>query len=213
VFKRDPNARLVVNAGFAHIQKSGKYLGGSSMAEFFQKISGIEPVCIEQTMMMQHARPDQDHPHFAAIVAGAHLPGPTVYVGADGKDWTLKPGQYDASVVFPPQNSDTGKPAWAALGGQRVPYPVNGEVCRGVLPCLIEARYANEGDDAIPADRVRLAPSDSLGLSDSLTVVTNHDAKGELFLRPGSYRVSSSDAHGHVLFTRDITVGTAEAAK
>ena len=29
VFKKDPNARLVVNAGFAHVQKTGKYLGGT----------------------------------------------------------------------------------------------------------------------------------------------------------------------------------------
>ena len=61
VFKKDPNARLVVNAGFAHVQKTGKYLGGSSMGEFFHKISGIDPLTIEQTMMIQHARPDQDH--------------------------------------------------------------------------------------------------------------------------------------------------------
>src|SRR5580765_5370642 len=33
VFKRDPNARLVVNAGFGHIQKAGVYLGGSSIAK------------------------------------------------------------------------------------------------------------------------------------------------------------------------------------
>ncbi|MEO9078335.1 MAG: hypothetical protein ABI268_03385, partial [Rhodanobacter sp.] len=33
VFKLDPHARLVVEAGYAHIQKSGKFLGGSSMAE------------------------------------------------------------------------------------------------------------------------------------------------------------------------------------
>ena len=32
VFRHDPHARLVVNAGFSHIQKSGDYFGGSSMA-------------------------------------------------------------------------------------------------------------------------------------------------------------------------------------
>jgi hypothetical protein len=67
IFKQDPDARLVVDAGFAHIQKTGKYLGGSSMAEFFEKMSGIDPLCIEQTMMIQHARPDQDHPYYTAI--------------------------------------------------------------------------------------------------------------------------------------------------
>ncbi len=55
VFRKDPNARLVVNAGFAHVQKTGRYLRGSSMGEFFKQISGIDPLTIEQTMMMQHA--------------------------------------------------------------------------------------------------------------------------------------------------------------
>ena len=213
VFKHDPAARVVVNAGFAHIQKSGKYLGGSSMAEFFQKISGIEPLCIEQTMMIQHARPDQDHPHYLAIAGNAHLKSPTVYVGADGKPWTLKPGQYDASVVFPPQDSDAGRPDWATLGGERVSYPVAAELCRAVLPCLIEARYADEGDDAIPADRVRLAPSDSTGFSERVNVVISHDATGDLFLRPGRYHLSATDARNRVLFTRDISIGKSEAAK
>jgi hypothetical protein len=67
VLKKDPNARLVVNAGFAHVQKSGKYLGGTSMGDFFHRISGIDPLTIEQTMMIQHARTDQDHPYYLAV--------------------------------------------------------------------------------------------------------------------------------------------------
>ncbi len=76
VFKKDPNARLVVNAGFAHVQKSGKYLGGTSMGEFFKKISGIDPLTIEQTMMIQHARTDQDHPYYTALTQAQHLGEP-----------------------------------------------------------------------------------------------------------------------------------------
>ena len=115
--------------------------------------------------------------------------------------------------MFPPQDSDTGRPDWAALGGERVSYPIAGELCRGVLPCLIEARYADEGEDAIPADRARLAPSDSAGLSERVSVVTNKDATGELFLRPGRYRLSATDARNRLLFTREISVGKAEASK
>ena len=32
-------------------------LRGSSMGEFFKQVSGIDPLTIEQTMMMQHGRP------------------------------------------------------------------------------------------------------------------------------------------------------------
>ena len=209
--KKDPNARLIVNAGFAHIQKSGKYLGGSSMVEFFRKISGIDPLCIEQTMMIQHARTDQDHPYYLALPHTAAPSHPSIYVDGAGKPWTLKPGEYDVSVVFPPQESENGRPSWAALDGLRVRYPITADLCRGVVPCLVEARYANEGEDAIPADRARLAPRDDAGLSDRLSIVVSHDAtQSELYLRPGNYRLSATDVHGRVLFTRDQTIGASD---
>jgi len=210
VFKHDPNARLVVNAGFAHIQKTGKYLGGSSMVEFFQKISGIDPLCIEQTMLIQHARPDQDHPNYLAVTQAHHLTQPTVFINGEGKTWTLKPGEYDASVFFPPQETDGTRPDWLTLGGLRSSYAVASDLCHNVFPCLIEARYANEGEDAIPADRVRM----NVVADDASTanrIVSHHgEAQGELFLRPGSYRLSGMDKQGHTLSSRDISIGGAK---
>jgi len=35
ILKADPNAKIVVNAGYAHIQKTGRFLGAESMAEHF----------------------------------------------------------------------------------------------------------------------------------------------------------------------------------
>ena len=209
VFKHDPNARLVVNAGFAHIQKTGKYLGGSSMVEFFEKISGIDPLCVEQTMLIQHARPDQDHPHYLAVTQANRLTQPTAYVSADGKPWTLKPGEYDVSVFFPPQEGTDTRPDWLTLGGLRSSYAVASDLCHNVFPCLVEAHYADEGDDAIAADRVRInVVSDDASVANR--IVSHHgEAQGELFLRPGSYRVSGIDKQGHVLSSRDISIGPA----
>lgn len=205
VFKQDPNARLIVDAGFAHIQKTGKYLGGSSMAEFFQKMSGIDPLCIEQTMMIQHARPDQDHPYYAAIMDALHPRWPIVFVNGD-KTWTLKPKLYDVSVVFPPAQRGDTRPDWLALRGLRVPYPVGGDMCRGRFPCLIEARYANEGNDSVPADRALLNVIQP-GADLAERVLSDHStAKSRLFLRPGKYRITATDRDNRTITSRDITV-------
>jgi len=208
VFKHDPNARLVVNAGFAHIQKTGKYLGGSSMVEFFEKVAGFDPLCVEQTMLIQHARTDQDHPDYLAVTRAHRLSEPTAFVNADGKAWTLKPGQYDVSVFFPPQEGNDTRPDWLTLGGLRSSYPVASELCHNVFPCLVEARYANEGEDAIPADRVRMnVVSDDASVANR--IVSHHgEATGELFLRPGSYHLSGTDKQGHVLSGHDISIGS-----
>lgn len=205
VFKQDPNARLVVDAGFAHIQKTGKYLGGSSMAEFFEKMSGIDPLCIEQTMMIQHARPDQDHPYYTAIVDALHLKRPIVFVNGD-KTWTLKPKQYDVSVVFPPASRGDERPDWLALGGLRVPYPVGGDMCRGRFPCLIQARNASEGDDAVAADRALLNVVQT-GTDLTERIMSGHGtAQNRLFLRPGKYRITATDRGNAVITSREVTI-------
>ncbi|MBS0557353.1 MAG: hypothetical protein JSR27_08065 [Proteobacteria bacterium] len=205
IFKQDPKARLVVDAGFAHIQKTGKYLGGSSVVEFFQKMSGIDPLCIEQTMMMQHARADQDHPFYTAIINAMHPARPIVFVD-DGKTWTLKPTQYDLSVVFPAYPRNDQRPDWLALDGLRVPYPVAGDMCRGHFPCLIEAQYADEGKDAVAADRALLDIVDANSDMASRVISGHGSAQSRLFLRPGKYRISATDRGNRVITAREVTI-------
>ncbi len=206
VFRKDPNARLVVNAGFAHVQKSGKYLGGRSMGEFFAEISGIDPLTIEQTMLIQHARPDQDHPYYHAVMDALHPRQPIVFVGGDGAPWTLKPGKYDLSVWFPPATTMKQRPDWLTLDGLRLPYAVGGELCRNQFPCLVEARYADEGDDAVAADRTVLNVVDPNAPANQRILEGHGEAQSRLFLRAGRYRLRTIDRGNRTLLTREITV-------
>jgi hypothetical protein len=203
IFKQDPQARLVVNAGFAHIQKSGKYLGGNSMAEFFQKMSGIDPLCVEQTMLIPHALTDRNHPYYSAVTQGRHLSTPTAFVDGD-KAWVLKPKQYDVSVFFPPSGNSQQRPDWTALDGLRIPYTVTSDFCRGQLPCLVEARYANEKDDAVAADRTLLNLTDTNSLERQ--AVAHEAPSSRLLLRPGRYRLTATDRNNHVLSSNEIVV-------
>jgi hypothetical protein len=205
VFKKDPKARLVVNAGFAHVQKSGKYLGGTSMGEFFHRISGIDPLTIEQTMMLEHPKPDQNHPYYVAVMAAHALTVPSVFA-AGGKAWTLKPDKYDMNVIFPPDPTTADRPEWLRLGGLRVEYRVGSEVCNNHFPCLVEARYINEGDDSVAADRVVLNVVDENAPAQSRFLTGHGVATDRLFLRPGKYRLSAIDRRGRRVFARDIDV-------
>ena len=207
VFKKDPSARLIVNAGFAHVQKSGKYLGGTSMGEFFHKISGIDPLTIEQTMMIPHSRTDQDHPVYTAIIDAKHPTQPVVFVGANDKVWTLKPNQYDMSVVFPEWSHIEERPSWVVLDGLRVAYPVGAELCRNTFPCLIEAHYAGESPDAVAADRLVLNVTDDNGPASKRSLVGHGtSSQGKLYLRPDKYVVTATDRSNHILSSRDAVV-------
>jgi hypothetical protein len=205
VFKHDPTARLVVDAGYAHIVEQGPYLGGSSMAEHLARISDIDPLTVEQTMLIPHRASDHDHPYYTAAMQQLRPKAPIVFLRDDDTPWALRDG-YDVSVWFPPAHLRRGRPSWLDLGGLRHPYFVAGETtCNQHYPCLIEARYAEEDIDAIPADRLLLDPPTAYTRNDHVRPVQGATSS-ELYLRPGKYKLSVSDASGRVFSRRSITV-------
>lgn len=213
ILKDDPGARVVVNAGYAHIQKTGVFLGAQSMAEHFIKDSGLDPLSVEQTILIPHLDHAMDHPDYDAIVDALHPTQPIAYVNKDGAAWSLRPG-YDVSVIFPPEHFVRGRPTWLDLWGARVPVSVDGSLCRRHWPCMVAARYADEGDDAIPADRMVLDPVPLTTIDDIKITAGNYSTPvGQLYLRPGhAYRLTLSDEQGHILNSGRITVKAPTAA-
>lgn len=211
ILKNDPGAKLVVNAGYAHIQEEGRFLGAQSMAEHFRGLSGIDPLTIDQTILFPHGDAFMDHPYYAAIQQSLHPRQPVVFINKQGKPWSLRPG-YDVSVIFPETKERDGRPTWLTLGGLRVPWYVDGNFCQDHFPCLVEARYADEGNDAIPADRLVLdtVPLMIIGEVEVTTSGTVLPAS-ELYLRPGRYRLSAVDQGGRVLNNSTINVAMATA--
>jgi len=205
VFKKDPKARLVVDAGYAHIQTSGTFLGGSSMAEHLQKLVHLDPLTVEQTMLFAHTSTDDDHPYYEPIMQHLRPKQPVVFIGKTGKPWSLRPG-YDVSVLFPPTAMRRGRPTWLDLGGERKPFYVSGGRCNRTFPCLVAARYADEGVDAIPADRLVLDPIPLNAMPSERISTGRMPPFGELYLRPGRYRVTYTDVDANTLFVQDIDI-------
>ncbi len=205
VFKKDPNAKLVLDAGYAHIQKSGGFLGGSSMAEYLHKLSGIDALTVEQTMLFPHEDSHDDHPYLSEVIRKFNPQVPTVFIDGTGKPWTLRSG-YDVSVFFPAQKLDRGRPTWADLGGLRKPYPVSGDRCKESYPCMVEARYFDEGMDAIPADLIALDPIPLSATQEEHIRFHQGAPISELYLRPGKYKLTYTDQRAQLLFEQEVTV-------
>lgn len=206
VFRHDPKARLVVNAGYAHIQESGAYLGGRSMAQYLQQLDDIDALTVEQTMLIPHPQAAQDHPWYTAVMATRHPDEPFVFVDHDGKPWSLRPG-YDISVFFPPPRMQRERPTWLSLWGLRRPYFVSGDAaCAQRWPCLVEALPANEGDDAVAADRLLFdPPPNPPPLHDRVRPLRGATA-GELYLRPGDYRLRITGADGRISVNQNVRI-------
>ncbi|RUL65900.1 hypothetical protein EKH79_04125 [Dyella dinghuensis] len=207
VFARDPQAKLVINAGYEHITTSGSYLGGSSMAEHLHKLVALPMLSIDQTAMYPHPSKEDDHPYYTEIMDKLRPQAAIVFVNAAGKPWALR-SSYDVNVFFPPSHVIRGRPAWLTLGELRQPFPTSADECHAHYPCLIEARYSNEGDDAIPADRLLLdlAPLETSESNVSLYSSTQGVPSGNLYLRPGSYRLKFITKGEKVVHQENIVV-------
>ena len=145
------------------------------------------------------------------IISAFHPTRAVVLIqSADHAPWSARPGLYDLNVILPPANSVPSnysqgpiqlsiddedypvlppankghRPDWLALDGRRIPVPVDTEFCARKFPCLVEARYAGESEDAVTADRY---------------LFLQQGAKNMLYLQPGAYRLRTVDANNNTL--------------
>ncbi|TPG51489.1 hypothetical protein EAH75_07225 [Rhodanobacter glycinis] len=219
VFARDPNARLFVHAGYAHIDKAKGRLGKTlPMAVQLQKLTGIVPLSIDQTQFREQIPSEQDA--YQNLIAAFKPEGPTVLLNRAGNQpWSAHPELYDLNVILPPSGLgavesgyvqpstivhdmvrsqpmlahfvNTQRPEWLTLHDQRFPYTVSTTLCKVTTPCVVDAHYIDESNDAIAADRYTFMQGDTVS---------------KLYLRPGRYRLRAWDIRGRTLSEQVINV-------
>ena len=194
VFRLQPDARLFVHAGYAHAHKRADYLDTDPMALRLKRMSGFDPLSIDQTLL-RPIEPTREYREYRTLLRRFAIDAPTIFLSRrDGAAWSLEPGFYDVSVVLPPPvHLIVGRPDWLTLNGERTPVAVDLDVQEDHLPCLLEARAVAESDKAVPADRV---------------LIERTAAQAVLFLRPGSYRITLVDANGRTLNQRRLQVSS-----
>lgn len=194
VLGEDPQAKVLVHAGYAHIGEAPGSLpeGARPMAMELARISGLPLLTVDQTSPRSYETADIDTIGQRLAMAFA-VREPTVLVAPNGDQaWSNKPGLYDASVLLPPATGSSLRPDWLSLDGARVAVAIDLAPCLGHMPCLAEARHAREGEDAIPADQF-------------LMLATSEQATA-LFLAPGEYRLRLLGADGGTLLERSLHV-------
>ncbi|WP_426702506.1 hypothetical protein ACPPVV_05750 [Rhodanobacter sp. Col0626] len=220
VFAKDPAARLFVHAGYAHIDKAKGRLGDvRPMAMLLQQQTGIVPLSIDQTQFREQIPSEPDG--YLQLIKDFSPTGPTVLVSrTTGKPWSARPDQYDLNVILPPSTGqgaiesgytqpstivqdtvrslsmlahyvNTQRPEWLTLNDQRVPYGISSRLCKVTTPCVVDAHYIDEPDDAIAADRYAFM---------------QNDTTSRLYLRPGRYRLRAWDVRGRTLSRQVISI-------
>jgi len=191
VFAKDPNARLFIHCGYAHIDKTiGNLYGTQPMAMQLMRLTSINPLSVDQTQF-RDAKPSLYDDTYHELIKEYH-PREAIVLkfSGSGAIWSSDPAKHDVSVILP-EESDRQRPPWLGLDGQRHRWPISTDLCAETIPCVVEADYDNEPDDAIAADRY--------------TFLQPHTSS-KLYLRPGAYRLRAWDVHGKTLTAQAIQV-------
>lgn len=191
ILAKDPQARVIVHAGYGHIEKSGLLIGAKPMAVRFREMTGIDPLTIDQPSMTQAGDSLHDDPRYRFIVARDAPRTPIVLRKGDSL-WSAKPGAYDVSVIHPRAVYHEGRPDWLwAMEGRRA-YALPNNVCAPSRECVVAARIPTESADAVPIDKL---------------VVRGGAGPRTLALPPGEYVVTVRDGAGTLLSERRVTIG------
>jgi hypothetical protein len=187
ILKEAPQAKILVHAGYGHIDEKGAdRVGAVTMAQRFKEATGIDPLTIEQTEMSERSAREFEHPLYREVVARGLISRPTVFRNARGDFWMQDRGRQDVTLFHPrsrPLNRDAGgRPDWLRLGGSRGPYRLPKQVCGAAPRCLVRARSAREGADAIPIDQLEVLaerPAPALMLPAGEFIIEVEDPEGK----------------------------------
>jgi hypothetical protein len=163
VFRRDPAAKVLVHAGYSHVLEEVSP-SWSPMALYFRRLSGIDPVTVDQTRLSERSAPEYEHPAYrAAGAAGLVGDAPVVLLDSAGRPYSPAAFRVDVQVINPRTTYVSGRPGWMALGGTRALTTVATPEC-ATRVCVVEARAPSEPDSAVALDRAEAAQTTSVSL-------------------------------------------------
>ncbi len=165
IFKKDPNAKVFVYAGYGHIYKRPDANNSSTramMAAQLKMLSGIDPLVIEQTQMSPIFQSEQQQGMYKKLQSRFKITKPSILVTKSNHYVRLgiEQNSVDMQIVYPQYrlNKITSRGTWlesiAGFKPQNIPItllPKNG----------VRLIYAYRQDDPVDATPVDLVLVDS----------------------------------------------------
>ncbi|WP_431216647.1 hypothetical protein ACQ86N_19905 [Puia sp. P3] len=195
VMRRDTAARILVHASYAHISKKKSADGHIPMALAFWKLSGIEPLTIDQTDMTEESNFGYGRVIYQAYTQKYTLKEPSIAVINNNPVNVTDKDLYDLCVIHPPTVFQDGRPTWLSLGGRRLPTYIKPST---PSVFLVQAYYQNEIDnnDNTPW---QLVPADQ-------TYIPGSRKSYLLYLKKGKYKIFFRDINYHILSALPVEV-------
>ncbi|MEI9944786.1 MAG: hypothetical protein WDN26_11255 [Chitinophagaceae bacterium] len=192
VIKNDPNAKILVHAGYGHISEE-PIADYKPMAWWFKKLSGIDPFTVDQTVMTEGSNYEYGRLYYDYFTSKFTITEPSIVFENKRPFNPLQEKGYDVIVIHPRTIYQNNRPSWASLGGVRQAVLVQ-PTERTLF--FVQAYYANEYD----ADNLGLlVPADQ-------TYVATREGYYCLYLRKGKYKIVLRDIGYKILSVKDREV-------
>lgn len=190
LIQQNPSAKILVHAGYGHISEEqiASYI---PMAMFFKKISGINPLTVNQTDMTEGSDFAYGRSFYEAYLRAFPITVPSVAVYKNKPVDLLASSEYDISIIHPPTNYKNKRPDWYSLEGIRKELAVK-PTEKSLF--LVQAYYYKEynklaKDYLVPADQ---------------TYTSAENGYYYLYLQPGKYKIVMRDIEYKVLSEGDM---------
>ena len=195
VLQNDSTAKILVHASFAHISKKAGPEGHIPMALAFWRLSGIEPLTIDQTDMTEESNFGYGRVIYQAYTTKFTVTEPSIALVNNAPVNVTDKDLYDLCVIHPPTKYLDGRPVWMNLDGVRLPTYIK-SLSNAVF--LVQAYYQEEIDnnDGTPW---QLVPADQ-------TYTPGGKDRYLLYLKKGKYKVIFRDINYKMLGTLPIEV-------
>jgi len=193
VLKKDSTAKILVHAGYGHIQKSSVTDDWIPMAAYFKLITGITPLTIDQTLMTEGSTTAYGQWLYHAWMRIKPSPSAVVPLLGNQPFDPQEQNLFDITVIHPPTTYVNGRPSWMNMDNWKKETPI--------APAyqylfLVQAYYEGEYSEKTVG---RMVPADQ-------TYITAPNGYLYLYLRQGKYKLVFRDKEYKVLGTKDLTV-------
>ncbi|HSZ87125.1 MAG TPA: hypothetical protein VK787_13925 [Puia sp.] len=193
IIKKNSAAKIFVFAGYGHIAEKTTDADFIPMAMKFKKISGINPLTVDQTDMTEGSNFGYANALYKAYTQKYFFTNPSIAVMNNQPVNISNNDVYDISVIHPPTIYRDGRPDWLSLYGLRQPVYINPNV-KDVF--LVQAYYQKEADQYGPG---QIVPADQ-------SYIPTNKGNYLLYLRKGKYIIIYRSLGYHLIGKLKIDV-------
>jgi hypothetical protein len=193
VIQQDSTARIFVYASYGHIAEKNISPDYIPMGMAFKKLSGIDPLTIDQTDMTEAGEFAYGKAYYDAYVQKYSISSPVIALLKDEPVNVTHNGLYDLQVIHPRTFYRDSRATWLDLGGRRQALYIKPSNPNSFF---VQAYYQFESFGKKPG---QVIPADQ-------TYKPTPKGNYLLYLKRGQYIVLFRDMNYHILNTQHVEV-------